>query len=73
TSNQSISSWTHPICPGIAVRFQRAEDQPERAAPSERFTTTNPTVLDKLNYTHNNGKYAFPYATTKWSTPLKPP
>ncbi|GBM84871.1 putative RNA-directed DNA polymerase from transposon BS [Araneus ventricosus] len=34
---------------------------------------TNPTVLDQLNYTHNNGKYAFPYATTKWSTPLKPP
>ncbi|GBN70038.1 putative RNA-directed DNA polymerase from transposon BS [Araneus ventricosus] len=33
----------------------------------------NPTVLDQLNYTHNNGKYAFPYATTKWSTPLKPP
>ncbi|GBM21274.1 putative RNA-directed DNA polymerase from transposon BS [Araneus ventricosus] len=31
---------------------------------------TNPTVLDQL---HNNGKYAFPYATTKWSTPLKPP
>ncbi|GBO44763.1 putative RNA-directed DNA polymerase from transposon BS [Araneus ventricosus] len=34
---------------------------------------TNPTVLDQLNYTHNNGKYAFPYATTKWSTPLKNP
>ncbi|GBM41653.1 RNA-directed DNA polymerase from mobile element jockey [Araneus ventricosus] len=34
---------------------------------------TNPTVLDQLNYTHNNGKYAFPYATTKWSSPLKPP
>ncbi|GBN96919.1 hypothetical protein AVEN_202792-1 [Araneus ventricosus] len=34
---------------------------------------TNPTLLDQLNYTHNNGKYAFPYATTKWSTPLKPP
>ncbi|GBM91963.1 putative RNA-directed DNA polymerase from transposon BS, partial [Araneus ventricosus] len=33
---------------------------------------TNPTVLDQLNYTHNNGEYAFPYATTKWSTPLKP-
>ncbi|GBN39859.1 hypothetical protein AVEN_103921-1 [Araneus ventricosus] len=27
---------------------------------------TNPTVLNQLNYTHNNGKYAFPYATTKW-------
>ncbi|GBM42849.1 hypothetical protein AVEN_161607-1 [Araneus ventricosus] len=31
---------------------------------------TNPAVLDQLNYTHNNGKYAFLYATTKWSTPL---
>ncbi|GBM50387.1 putative RNA-directed DNA polymerase from transposon BS [Araneus ventricosus] len=34
---------------------------------------TNPTVQDQLNYTHNNGKYGFSYATTKWSTPLKPP
>ncbi|GBM46176.1 putative RNA-directed DNA polymerase from transposon X-element [Araneus ventricosus] len=34
---------------------------------------TNPTVLDQFNYTHNNGKYAFRYATTKWPTPLKPP
>ncbi|GBO31271.1 RNA-directed DNA polymerase from mobile element jockey [Araneus ventricosus] len=34
---------------------------------------TNPTVLDQLNYTRNKVKYAFPYATTKWSTPLKHP
>ncbi|GBO45706.1 putative RNA-directed DNA polymerase from transposon X-element, partial [Araneus ventricosus] len=34
---------------------------------------TNPTILEQLNFTNNNGKYPFPYATTKWTLPLKPP
>ncbi|GBL92534.1 hypothetical protein AVEN_123729-1 [Araneus ventricosus] len=35
---------------------------------------TQPTVLDQLNYTHNNGKYIpFLMPLPKWSTPLKPP
>ncbi|GBN84141.1 putative RNA-directed DNA polymerase from transposon BS [Araneus ventricosus] len=33
----------------------------------------NPTILEQLNFINNNGKYPFPYATTKWTLPIKPP
>ncbi|GBM62161.1 RNA-directed DNA polymerase from mobile element jockey [Araneus ventricosus] len=33
----------------------------------------NPLINNQLEFAHNNGKYPYPYSTTKWSLPLKPP
>ncbi|GBO28346.1 putative RNA-directed DNA polymerase from transposon BS [Araneus ventricosus] len=31
----------------------------------------NPLVNGQVEYAHRNGKYPYPYSTTKWSLPLK--
>ncbi|GBM19633.1 hypothetical protein AVEN_107303-1 [Araneus ventricosus] len=33
----------------------------------------NNLIADQTDYTEFNGRYRYPYATTKWSLPLKPP
>ncbi|GBN60350.1 hypothetical protein AVEN_226503-1 [Araneus ventricosus] len=33
----------------------------------------NPLINDQVECAHKNGKNPYPYSTTKWSLPLKPP
>ncbi|GBN84495.1 hypothetical protein AVEN_86678-1 [Araneus ventricosus] len=33
----------------------------------------NPRINGQVEYAHTNGKYPYPYSTTKWSLSLKPP
>ncbi|GBO07200.1 RNA-directed DNA polymerase from mobile element jockey [Araneus ventricosus] len=33
----------------------------------------NPLINGQVEYAHTNGKYPYPYSTTKWSLPIKPP
>ncbi|GBM41920.1 RNA-directed DNA polymerase from mobile element jockey [Araneus ventricosus] len=33
----------------------------------------NPLINGQVENAHKNGKYPYPYSTTKWSLPLKPP
>ncbi|GBM90127.1 RNA-directed DNA polymerase from mobile element jockey [Araneus ventricosus] len=33
----------------------------------------NPLINGQVEYAHTKGKYPYPYSTTKWSLPIKPP
>ncbi|GBN26439.1 hypothetical protein AVEN_27692-1 [Araneus ventricosus] len=33
----------------------------------------NDLIAFQISFTANNGKHRYPYSTTKWSLPLKPP
>ncbi|GBN97044.1 RNA-directed DNA polymerase from mobile element jockey [Araneus ventricosus] len=40
---------------------------------SQLLDHKNPLINGQVEYAHTNGKYPYPYSTTKWSLPIKPP
>ncbi|GBM79854.1 RNA-directed DNA polymerase from mobile element jockey [Araneus ventricosus] len=40
---------------------------------TEILSHSNSLVANQIEFTENNGRYRYPYVTTKWSVRLKPP